>query len=151
MEYQSFRRINGMNAVHPMSTNILALAEQRTWQKSIDLASEALSIWLRTPRDFKQIYLVGHGSSLYNAQVGEYVLEHIAGIPSKAIPAFAFSAYMEQRLIDSQTLVIGISTTGETQSVCNALERARQAGSPTLAITAHNGSQITRHADAVIL
>jgi len=139
-----------MNSVHPMLTNILAIADPATWQKSIDLADEALSVWLKTPREFKRIYLVGHGSSLYNAQVGEYVLEHIAGIPSKAIPAFAFAAYMEQSLLDSQTLVIGISTTGETQSVCDALERARQAGSLTLAITAHKNSAITHNVDAVI-
>ncbi len=140
-----------MNSVHPMLTNIRALADPGTWQKSIDLADEALSMWRETPREIKRIYLVGHGSSLYNSQVGEYVLEHIAGIPSKAIPAFAFSAYMEQSMLDSQTLVIGISTTGETQSVCDTLERSRQAGSPTLGITAHKDSAITRNVDAVIL
>jgi glucosamine--fructose-6-phosphate aminotransferase (isomerizing) len=115
------------------------------------LAEEALANWLQTPHTFKRIYLVGHGSSLYNGQVGEYVLEHIAGIPSKAIPAFAFSKYMELELLDSQTLVIGISTTGETQSVCEAFERARKARSSTLAITAHKDSAITRDADVVIL
>jgi glucosamine 6-phosphate synthetase-like amidotransferase/phosphosugar isomerase protein len=140
-----------MNSVHPMLTNIRSLTDQSTWQKSIDLAEEILSVWLKTPRMFKRIYLLGHGSSLYNGLVGEYVLEHIAGIPSKAIPAFAFSAYMEPSLLDSETLVIGISTTGETQSVCEALEHARQAGSATLAITAHRDSGITNHADTVIL
>jgi glucosamine--fructose-6-phosphate aminotransferase (isomerizing) len=137
--------------VHPMLTNIRALAEPTTWQKSIDLAEETLSIWLKTLPSFKQIYLVGHGSSLYNSQVGEYVLEHIAGIPSKAVPAFAFSAYREEKLLGPQTLVIGISTTGETQSVCEALEYARQTGSSTLAITAHPDSAITHNADIVIL
>jgi len=140
-----------MNSVHPMLTNIHALADSATWQKSITLADEALSTWLKTPRTFKQIYLVGHGSSLYNCMVGEYVLEHIAGLPSKAISAFSFSAYMEKKLLDAQTLVIGISTTGETQSVCEALERARQAGAPTLGITAHKDSPVTRHTDTVIL
>jgi glucosamine--fructose-6-phosphate aminotransferase (isomerizing) len=140
-----------MNTVHPMQTNILSLADPATWQKSIDLADEALSAWLKTRPTFKRIYLVGHGSSLYNCQVGEYVLEHITGIPSKAIPAFAFAAYMEQKLLGSQTLVVGISTTGETQSVFDAMERARQADSPTLAITAHKDSAITRHTDAIIL
>jgi len=140
-----------MNSIHPMLTNIRALAEPSTWQKSLDLADAALAAWLEMPRTFKRIYLVGHGSSLYNCMVGEYVLEHISGIPSKAISAFAFSAYMEKKLLDAQTLVIGISTTGETQSVCDVLERARNAGAPSLAITAHQDSPITRHADAVIL
>lgn len=140
-----------MNTVHPMLTNIRALGDPATWQKSIDLADESLSAWLQKPHTFKRIYLLGHGSSLYNSLVGEYVLEHIARIPSRAIPAFAFSAYMEQRLLDAETLVIGISTTGESQSVCEALKRAHQAGSPVLAITAHQDSAITHSADAVLL
>ena len=139
-----------MNPVHPMLTNLRALADLNTWQRSIDLADEALSVWFKTPRELKQIYLVGHGSSLYNSQVGEYVLEHIAGIPAKAVSAFAFSAYTEHRLLDSRTLVVGISTTGETRSVCDALERARQKGASTLAVTAHNDSAIAHHADAII-
>jgi len=140
-----------MNSVHPMLTNMLALADATTWQKSIDLADETLSSWLKTPRKFERVILVGHGSSLYNCMVGEYVLEHIAGIRSKAIPAFTFSAYREKKLLDAKTLVVGISTTGETQSVCDALEQARQAGSPTLAITAHEDSVVTRNVEAVIL
>ena len=140
-----------MNTVHPMLTNILALADAATWQKSIDLADQAMLSWLETPREFKRVILVGHGSSFYNGLVGESVIEHIVGLPCKAIPAFTFSAYAEAPVLGSQTLVVGISTTGETQAVCEALERARQAGSPTLAITAHNSSPVTRCADAVIL
>src|ERR1041384_45172 len=140
-----------MNPVHPMLTHIHALAEANTWQQSIDLAEEALSAWFKTPHDIKRVYFIGHGSSLYNSLVGEYVLEHIAGIPSKAIPAFAFSKYIGSKILGHQTLVIGISTTGETQTVYRALERAHQAGSPTLAITAQPNSTIAQQADAVIL
>lgn len=140
-----------MSDIHPMYTNIRTLADIATWQKSIDLAEEVLSGWLKTSHNFKRIYLVGHGSSLYNGQVGEYVIEHIAGIPCKAFPAFAFSIYMEEKLLDAYTLVIGISTTGGTQSVCNALQHAQRAGAPTLAITAYKDSAITHYADIVIL
>ena len=140
-----------MTAVHPMLKNILALADQGTWQKSIDLAEQALSAWPQAAHRFRQIYLVGHGSSLYNALIGEYILEHISGIPCKAVPAFAFSTYMEHRRLDRHTLVIGISTTGETESACDALERAREAGPVTLAITAHADSLITQNADITLL
>ncbi len=139
------------SAVHPMFKNIQALADPATWQKSIELADEALSSWTEPQRTTRQVYFVGHGSSLFNGQVGERVIERIAGIPSKAIPAFNFSKYMEPRLLGSETLVIGISTTGGTESVCDALEKAREAGSPTLAITAHHDSPITQDAEAVIL
>ena len=139
-----------MSAIHPMLRNILSLANRETWQKSIDLADEALAAWLPMPQEIKQIYLVGHGSSLFNGLVGEYILEYIAGVPCKAVPAFAFSTYMEHRRLNAQTLVIGISTTGETNSVSTVVERARDAGSPTLAITAHRDSLITYSADVVI-
>jgi len=140
-----------MNPVHPMFTNIRALADPHAWQKSIDLADEVLSAWFKTPRQVNRVYFVGHGSSLYNSLVGEYVLEHIAGIPSKAIPGFAFSKYIETKILGPQALIVGISTTGQTQSVCHALERAHQAGSPPLAITTRQNSELAQQADAVIL
>jgi glucosamine--fructose-6-phosphate aminotransferase (isomerizing) len=140
-----------LTPLHPMLTNIHALADFNTWQNSMDLADTALSTRVNIRGEFKRIYLVGHGSSLYNSQVGEHIIEHIAGIPAKAVPAFAFSTYAEKQLLGPQTLVIGISTTGETQSVYDALARARQMGSSTLAITAHTNSVIAEHADTVIL
>ena len=140
-----------MNSLHPILANILSLADPHTWESSAALADRALADWAKTPRSFTRVYLVGHGSSLYNGQVGESVLEHIAGLPSKAIPGFSFSAYTEETILDAHTLVVGISTTGETQSVCDALERARRAGAFTFAITAYEGSAITRAAEAVIL
>ena len=140
-----------MNSVHPMLTNIRALGDPGIWQKSIDLAEQALSTWMKPDRTFKHIYLVGHGSSLYNGLVGEYILERIAGIPSRAVPAFAFSRYPNERFLGPQALVIGISTTGGTESVSDALESARRAGASTVAITAHSASAITQHAGLVIL
>lgn len=139
-----------MNSIHPMLTNILALANPAEWQKTIELAEQVLNSWAKPP-DLKHIYFVGHGTSLYNGLVGEYVVEHIAGIPARAVAGFAFSKYAETSLLDSRTLVVGISTTGKTESVCNALERARRAGAATLAITAHMDTPITKDVDAVIL
>lgn len=139
-----------MKAIHPMLTNMLALGSSAEWQKSVDLADEALSNW-KNVHDFKRVYFVGHGSSLFNGLVGEYVLEHIAGIPTKAVPAYSFSKYAQTSVLGPDTLVLGMSTTGGTESVCFALEKARRAGSSTLAITAHANTPITQSADSVIL
>src|SRR5690349_24593636 len=97
-----------MNVVHPMLTNIRSLGDPATWQKSIDLAEAGLSTWPVTSRDIKRIYLVGHGTSLYNGLVGESLLEHITGIPSKAVPGFAFSTYAEKTLLGPENLMFGI-------------------------------------------
>lgn len=135
--------------IHPMLANILALANLAEWQKSVDLAEESLASWGH--HSFQRVYLVGHGSSLYNSMVGEAILEHIAALPSKALPAFAFTTYTETSLLNKDTLVVGISMTGATRSTCAALERAHAQGAATLAITAYADSPLAQVADQVIL
>lgn len=134
---------------HPMLTNILALADPAAWQASLDLAEEALAGWPR--RSFRRIVFTGHGSSLFNGLVARSVVEHIAGLPCEAVAGFHFARYAEPALLGRDVLVAGISTTGTTESVCAALEAARAAGSPILAITARPGTPITRGADLTLL
>jgi glucosamine--fructose-6-phosphate aminotransferase (isomerizing) len=135
-----------------MIGNILSLAEPGLWEYSLQLSNTALTAWLTgARRDFKRVVFVGHGSSLYNGQVGKYVIEHIAHLPAEAVPAFAFGAYVEKELLGPSTLVVGISATGATPSVLAALARAREAGSPTIVVTAQAGSVATEGAQAVLL
>lgn len=136
-------------SLHPMLANILALANPAEWQKSIQLAEDGLTS--RQTRTFSRVYMVGHGSSLYNSMVGESILEHIAGVPARALPAFSFTAYAEPSLVGGETLVVGVSMTGVTRSTCAALERARALGATTLAITAYADSPLAQTADWVIL
>jgi glutamine---fructose-6-phosphate transaminase (isomerizing) len=138
---------------HPMIRNILSLADPATWQSSLELAEKTTAAWLNKVicHHFERIYLVGCGSSLYNGQVAKYLLEHFTHLPAEAVPAFAFAAYVEPAILSTKTLVIGISTTGGTQAVCDAIDCARQAGAPTLALTAYEDSPVTQHADATIL
>ena len=53
-------------------------------------------------------------------------------------------------VLDAETLVIGISQSGETADTLAAMRLAREAGSPVLALTNIMGSQATREADAVL-
>jgi len=140
-----------MTADHPMLANILSLAEPSTWQTSLELAENAALPWLEGDCPVERVCFVGCGSSLYNGQVGKYFMEYLAHIPAEAVPAFTFAKYAEPALLGPPTLVIGISTTGGTQAVCEALDRARAAGSLTLAVTAQTGSPVTRCAEATLL
>ncbi len=140
-----------MTPTHPMLLNILSLADSSTWQSSLDLAQNASLPMLETGISLQKIYFIGCGSSLYNGQVGKYFVEKLARLPAEALPAFTFSKYMEPALLGPQALVVGISTSGGTQAVCEALACARAAGSPTLAVTAQAGSSVTKAADATLL
>src|SRR6185437_6726384 len=53
-------------------------------------------------------------------------------------------------VLDEDTLVIGISQSGETRDTIEAMKLARQLGAHTVAITNMMGSQITREVDAVL-
>ena len=53
-------------------------------------------------------------------------------------------------VLSKDTLVIGISQSGETRDTVNAMKLARDRGARTLAITNLMGTQITREADAVL-
>src|SRR5206468_3794667 len=53
-------------------------------------------------------------------------------------------------VLTKDTLVIGISQSGETRDTVKAMELARESGARTLAITNLMGTQITRESDAVL-
>jgi glucosamine--fructose-6-phosphate aminotransferase (isomerizing) len=138
---------------HPMLENILSLAKLETWQSCIGLAEFTANQWLEKVEevDLERVYLVGCGTSLYNGQVAKYVFEQIVGVPAEAMPAFTFAKYARPSLLTPQTLVIGVSTSGETEAVWAALELARKAGARALAVTAEADSAVTRVAEAAIL
>ena len=53
-------------------------------------------------------------------------------------------------VLDEDTLVIGISQSGETRDTIEAMKLARSMGAHTVAITNMMGSQITREVDSVL-
>jgi len=53
-------------------------------------------------------------------------------------------------VLDRDTLVIGISQSGETRDTIEAMKLAREMGAHTVAITNMMGSQITREVDSVL-
>jgi len=132
--------------------NILSLSSWATWKSCIKHVEEGVKSWSRavTEKAYRRIYLVGCGSSFYSGQIGKFFIESVSQIPAEARQAFSFVHYLNPELLDKNTLVIGISTTGNTASTCDALSLAQKEGAATLAITADQDSRITTIADASI-
>ena len=97
---------------------------------------------------FRRIVFVGCGTAYHACLVGRMAIEEWAGIPCQTEVASEWR-YSRPR-VDEQTLVIGISQSGETADTLGALRLARRSGASTLAITNSPGSQITREVDAVL-
>src|SRR5206468_2913171 len=81
-----------------------------------------------------------------NGEVGREILEEWARIPVE--PDIASEWRYRNPVVSKDTLVIGISQSGETADTLAAMRLAREKGARTLAITNMMGSQITREVDS---
>ena len=96
----------------------------------------------------RRVEIIACGTSLHAAAVARYVMESLCRIP---VSVEAASEYIYQpHLTDAQTLVIGISQSGETADTLTALKQARVAGARILALTNREDSSIVRCADMVL-
>jgi len=141
-----------MDEAKILLSNILSLGNWARWKNCIDQVEDCIKSWENKLTDihFRRVYLVGCGSSYYAGQVGKYIIEQIAHLPAEAKQAFSFTHYFDPSLFTKDTLVIGVSTTGNTAATSQALSLAQQNGAATLAITAVPNSKITGIVDNTI-
>lgn len=97
--------------------------------------------------DFKRVCFVACGTSYHASLVGKYLFETLLGIPTDVILSSEF--IFSEPSLDSDTLVIFISQSGETADTLKALKVAN-IKSETLVIVNVLGSTATREADHVI-
>jgi len=96
----------------------------------------------------KKIMITACGTAYHAGLVGKYYIEQLARIPVEVDIASEFR--YRNPLVDSSTLVIVISQSGETSDSLAALKEAKRLGARTLAVTNVVGSSISREADQVI-
>ena len=96
----------------------------------------------------KKVMITACGTAYHAGIVGKYYIEQLAKIPVEVDIASEFR--YRNPLVDSNTLVIIISQSGETIDSLAALKEAKRLGSRTLAVTNVVGSSIAREADQVI-
>jgi glutamine---fructose-6-phosphate transaminase (isomerizing) len=94
------------------------------------------------------IKMVAAGTSYYAALVGKYIIEDLARIPVEVEPASEFR--YRQPIIDQDTLVIGISQSGETADTLAAIREARGRKAKVVSITNVVGSSMALESDGVI-
>ena len=99
-------------------------------------------------KDLSRIQIVACGTSLHAAMVGKYLIEDFCGIPVDVEPS---SEYIYRKTItDSNTLVIGVSQSGETADTITAIRQAKKKGSHILIVTNRPDSTMARDADSLI-
>ncbi len=97
---------------------------------------------------FDRVLLLACGTSWHAALVGKFLIEGMARIPVEVDYGSEFR--YRRPVVNSRTLTVGISQSGETADTVAALWEARREGSPVAAIVNVPGSEIARMADAVL-
>jgi glucosamine--fructose-6-phosphate aminotransferase (isomerizing) len=112
------------------------------------LVLEALALTELEIQNLRRVVIVACGTAYHAAVVGRYVIEEWARVPVE--PDIASEWIYRNPVLSKDTLVIGISQSGETRDTVNAVKLARERGARTLAITNLMGTQITREAESTM-
>ncbi len=104
--------------------------------------------WTQEILDKNHIYITACGTSWHAAQIGSYILESVLKKPVKVEYASEFR-YRNKHL-DSNSLVIAISQSGETADTLSAIRKAKEYGALTLGVVNVVGSSIARETDCGI-
>lgn len=99
-------------------------------------------------KNLKKIVVLACGTAYHAGMLAKYAIEKWANIIVEVELASEFR--YRDPLIDSQTLVIAISQSGETMDTLMALRHAKAGGARILAVCNTNSSTIPRESDAVL-
>jgi glucosamine--fructose-6-phosphate aminotransferase (isomerizing) len=99
-------------------------------------------------QSLKKITVIACGTAYHAGLVAKYAIEKWAKIPVDVEIASEFR--YRDPIIDSTTLVIAISQSGETMDTLMAVRHAKSAGARVLSICNTNSSTIPRESDAVL-
>jgi glucosamine--fructose-6-phosphate aminotransferase (isomerizing) len=99
-------------------------------------------------RQVNKVFIVACGSSYHAGLMAKYAIEHWARIPVEIDIASEF--IYRDPVLDSTTLVIGVSQSGETADTRIAMEEAHRQGANVLVICNVVDSSMARGSDAVL-
>lgn len=95
-----------------------------------------------------RIQIIACGTSLHAAMAGKYAIEELTGIP---VDIEASSEYIYKTVTaDKNSLVIGVSQSGETADTITAVRQAKANGAHILIITNRPDSTMARDADSLV-
>ena len=104
--------------------------------------------WTQEILNKDHIYITACGTSWHAAQIGSYILESVLKKPVKVEYASEFR--YRNKHVNSNSLVIAISQSGETADTLSAIKKAKEYGALTLGIVNVVGSSIARETDCGI-
>ena len=99
-------------------------------------------------KHLSRIVILAAGTAYHAGVAARYAIEEWGRVPVEH--DIASEWIYRNPVLDADTLVIGISQSGETRDTIEAMKLARSMGAHTVAVTNMMGSQITREVDSVL-
>jgi glucosamine--fructose-6-phosphate aminotransferase (isomerizing) len=122
----------------------------RTSLESGRVFLEEMQIDASTLARIERIVIVACGTSWHAGLVGKFLIEELARIPVEVDYGSEFRYRRPHPLVDSRTLTVAITQSGETADTLGAMREAKRLGTPSIAICNVVGSMATREADGTV-
>ncbi|WP_448579137.1 glutamine--fructose-6-phosphate transaminase (isomerizing) [Thermosphaera sp.] len=89
----------------------------------------------------KNAFILANGTSLHAGMIGSYYFNDMAGISVDPVSAAEFPYYALEA-VETGTVVIAISQSGETSDVISSIKLAKQRGAVVIGVTNNVGSRL---------
>jgi glutamine---fructose-6-phosphate transaminase (isomerizing) len=122
--------------------------QPQTINTALELDSGLMSEVVDMIDKSENTYFTGVGTTFYVAKFSEYMFSSLADL---FIPALSSDEFVSLAKVDSKSLVLTVSQSGETFDTIRALKFAKSKRAKTSAIVNVMGSSISRLVDKVIL
>ena len=137
-----------LKEIHEQPQAIIDTMRSRILEESGEIALGELADQLPALDAVKRATLVACGTAWHACLVGKFLLEELAGLPTEVDYGSEFR--YRPTPLDTDSLVLAVSQSGETADTLAALEGGKNKGASTLAVCNVVDSSIARKSDMVV-
>lgn len=122
--------------------------QPHTIMKAATQNREKMNSFCRLLMDSKTIFFTGSGTSYHSALVAKHIFARFAKIRAESIMSSEFQYALDP--IDSSSVLVAISQSGETADVLQSVKTAKQVGAKILSIVNVPTSSLARISDSFL-
>ena len=134
--------------IHEQSEAVRRCTKGRLDERFHSAHLGGLNIDARDAREIRRVKILGCGSAYYAGQFGAQFIEEVARIPADAEPASEFR--YRNPVVESDTLYVAVSQSGETSDTLGAVQELNRKGGRVIGLVNVVGSSIARACDGGI-
>jgi glucosamine--fructose-6-phosphate aminotransferase (isomerizing) len=146
-EKEGFRHYM-LKEIHEQARAVRDTFNGRMFEESGEVYFNDLQFTPEEWSKFRRVHIVACGTSWHAGLVGKFLLEEAARIPIEV--DYGSEYRYRNPIVDENTLVIGVTQSGETADTIAGMQEAKQKGAKLITICNVIGAAATRMSDGVI-